>query len=159
MMGAEALEVYLPVRLANSTADLILLSGRLSKRSLMLTGKSLGLEGGEFQKAAPPRAPSDARSGTDVLRIAEVAGVQIGEESDQVFVNSGVTVGRSQNVVFRLPGNETLPPITLSVPDGGSAPLFIRRGIDNIRGTRAFESGLVEAGETVRTQTAPGPVR
>ncbi|MBC8459732.1 MAG: hypothetical protein H8D67_17205 [Deltaproteobacteria bacterium] len=144
-------EVYLPLLIGDSSSDLVLCEAEIKSGKLILMGRNLQIRSDDYRKGISTEqvAISIYRP---TLSTRDIWGVQIGDPSDNLYVNTGMTIGRYQNVIFRLPGSEAMPNLSITEPEPSEKHLLtIKRGSDDLRkGMGAFSRVIIEKGQTYK---------
>lgn len=128
--GENEFELYVPVATSSVDVDLLVAQGSLEgAEELVLTWTSIKKDRDQYSKSDDSPTHQDSRADVFILDPKEIAGVLVNEKP-AIYVNTGLTLNRVQNAMFRLPGREILGPINETefrekqeVP-----PLIIRRG-------------------------------
>jgi hypothetical protein len=119
------LQIYLPSRV-DTTVKLVILNASLRDTSLAIVGTGTLLNDCILNKISTPENRKSSPVTKNVFDPTEIAGVMIEEN---IYVNTGVTTDRYQNVRFRLPGKEALGNIKATELTGQQVePLIIKRG-------------------------------
>jgi len=156
-------QVYIPVQSSSENLDVILgeLSVAADGAQVSVQGGVLDFPSGTYVRASNSGEPCAAAVGP-LMSMDTVPGVEV---ADGVFVNTGSTIGRGQNVRFKLPRSEAVPaPMPekkghSTIGPGGALfyglptdqpVLLIRKGAaasEARRTKRAYSHGVAEPGQ------------
>jgi hypothetical protein len=121
-----AVEIYVPLAAPQQSTQLIVGLGTLEGDTLRFDATGSELLTGSFARAPKEAALSIDMSGANVIDPKGIHGVEMG---DGLYVNTGTTVDRMQNLKFRLPGRDVLGTFPVTEPTGGLLPpLTVARG-------------------------------
>ena len=122
------IEIYVPVAMPQQSVELIVGMGTIEGNSLRFDSAGSELITGSFARVPKEVNPSIDLAGANEIDPKDIQGVKIAES---LYVNTAITVGRVQNVKYRLPGRQVLGTFVMTEPTGGQIPsLTIERGVN-----------------------------
>jgi len=138
-------EVFVPLNINGSNYNLLICDGSIKDADISLAGKIAGIKDEKYRKFL------ELATIGDVFDPIDICGVIVADPSQNIYINTGVTKNRLQNVIFRLPGKDIIGSIQdTMLKNEEKHPLLVKSGVDQIgHFTKCYERGVIEAGQTL----------
>jgi hypothetical protein len=151
MIAESSFEICIPLTNHQTHIDLIVCQVFVRENQLTVKNLQLDIRDDSYTKLTPDVSLDKSTTIANICDPINLYGVAIGDRSEDIFINTGVTIGRLQNAAFRLPCLDSFGPIKptdLKLED--NPILLIKGGIEPMKGyVGCFQYAHVEQGQTL----------